>query len=1802
MSSDVTSHGDLTVDGVLHVSGSKMLEAMSNVTVNGTLSGASTSVVALKGSWNSFTLPTESPGATISQVKVKVDVGAMNVLYFSGTGSLESGATFDIDNSSTLKLSGAATIAGGTVNVTSSSKIEIEGYDFTVDGATINGPGTLYYNAPENTFTNDGTVSAPTIFEGTGNTYLDGDGTWASLTVNDPIHVYLANHVTLTNSTITLNSTLSTQEFDFVLDGCALVINSGGSLDGGGLTVKVQGTSSITQDGTFEESLEILGGTTTISGANNFWGEITVKSGATLTLPAEKTLTHDGYGITVETGATIAGEGSLIFVGENSTFENNGTVSVATTLEDGEGHPHILGDGTWSDLTIPEGTVVYVDDDMAMRSSTVHNSGWLVIGDYAFVFDGGTFTNEGTVSSEWDSFETEGTVSIVQNGSFDATLVVNSGSTTTSGTYSEPIIVRPNGELTVPAEETLTADDDVTVERESASVYGRISGPGEFAFRAHNDTLTNNGMISASTTFVDVEGGLYFYYVAGDGVWGNVLIESSVVVRPAADVTMENIDLTINRVLDTQENTLLVKGTSAAFVEIGPTARITGGGGTVQTEGTVTIVQGGIFDESLEVVNGTTTTSGLFLRSITVKPEGTLNIPSGQTLTTRCNVTVEREYPVEPKIVGGGVPAKQAPGSSAPTALQQGTISGGGSLVFEGYARTFTNNGIVNVATTFEDNDGDVKSISGDGAGQWSFLTIATDCSTTVNGGHTFTGAPAPLVIDGSVTLSSGSTIIYKGTSAQTVVPLAYCNLGINNPSGATLSGPAGVSGQLDLTSGAFSTGTHLSFGNAASILREVGSLSGTPTFGSSIDVTYAGTVAVTTGPEIPSSSTTLVGLTIDNSGGVTLANSATVNGTLAVTGGNLATGSNIVTLDGRATISETIPYSVIGKLMTTRACTSGVNENFGGMGVEINALGGDPGSTTVTRVTGTASTLPTGPAILRYFDISPATNTGLNATMVFRYFDTELNGRTESKLILYNSTDAGSTWTAIGGTVDNINNKITKAGINSFSRWTAGESYPTPTLTSISPTSGTLGATLNVTLTGTGFISGSTTVTFDTSITVNSVTVGSSTSLSANITISAGTSTGLRNVSATNPSPGGGTATLSNAFNVIAGNPMPTLASIAPTSAGLGATLDITLTGTGFANGVSTPSFGSDVTVNSFTVNSSTQITANVTVPASAAIGARTVEVTNSPPGGGTATLTNALAIEYPAPSLGSIAPNTASRGQTLDVVISGDGYYSGITSVSFGAGVTVNSLTITSTTQLTANITVGANASAGLRSVAVNNAGPGGGSTTLQNSFTINNPAPALTSVSPTSGNRGQILSVVLRGSNFITGLSSVSFGPDITVNTTSVDSATQITVNIAISPSAATGSRDVTVTHPAPGGGTTTLTGAFTIGNPVPTLSGASPNTGARGQTMSVTLSGTNFINGVTSVSFGSGITVNSTTISSITEATVNISIALDAALGSRDISVTNAAPGGGTATVTGAFTVVNPAPTLASITPTSGNRGQTLNVTVTGTNFIPGITTIAYGGGITVNSVSSATTTQVTANVTIDFTAALGPRDITVTNASPGGGTATLTGAFTVTNPAPTLTGISPTRAGRGSKINVVLTGTNFIDGASSVGFGPEITVNSTTVTSATQIQVNISVGAAASTGARDVTVTNPSPGGGTATLAGGFTVDTSPATGVENLLSVIPEDYALHEAYPNPFNPSTKIRYGLPERSRVRLEVYNMLGNVVAELVSGERPKGYYEVEWVAGNSPSGVYLVRLFTESTESSRRFIASRKVVLVK
>jgi hypothetical protein len=453
------------------------------------------------------------------------------------------------------------------------------------------------------------------------------------------------------------------------------------------------------------------------------------------------------------------------------------------------------------------------------------------------------------------------------------------------------------------------------------------------------------------------------------------------------------------------------------------------------------------------------------------------------------------------------------------------------------------------------------------------------------------------------------------------------------------------------------------------------------------------------------------------------------------------------------------------------------------------------------------------------------------------------------------------------------------------------------------------------------------------------------------------------------------------------------------------------------------------------------------------------------------------------PVPSITSASPSTVNRLQTVNVTLTGSGFINGITTVSFGSNITVNSITVNSSTQLVANITVAASASTGARTISATNDAPGGGTGTLSNGLTINNPSPTLSSISPSAGNRLQTLDVSFTGTNLINGVSSVNAGTGITVNSVTVISSTSLTTNLTITATASTGAQNFSVTNAIPGGGTSS-TQSFTISNPLPTLTNASPAVGNRLQTLNVTLTGTNFISGTTSVSFGSEVTVNSTTVNSATEIAANITIAGNAVTGFRTISVTNTAPGGGTANLSNVFSIGNPTPTLVSITPSSANKLQTIDIAVKGTNFVDAATALNVGSNITVNSLAVIKPDSLTTNITIGANATSGLRNFSVTNGAPGGGTSN-TLSFTVNNPVPTLSAINPSSATRYQSLNVTFAGTDFIDNSvTSINTGGGITVNSIAINSPTTLTANITVGPKADTGTRNFSVTNSAPIGGT----------------------------------------------------------------------------------------------------------------------
>ncbi len=339
------------------------------------------------------------------------------------------------------------------------------------------------------------------------------------------------------------------------------------------------------------------------------------------------------------------------------------------------------------------------------------------------------------------------------------------------------------------------------------------------------------------------------------------------------------------------------------------------------------------------------------------------------------------------------------------------------------------------------------------------------------------------------------------------------------------------------------------------------------------------------------------------------------------------------------------------------------------------------------------------------------------------------------------------------------------------------------PTISTVTPNSGsTLGGTA-VTIAGTNFAAGAT-VTFGGTAATNVVVVGP-TQITANVLAHAA---GAVNVVVTNTDTQSGT--LANGFTYV--STAPTVSSVTPNSGLIGGGTAVTIAGTNFVSGA-TVTFGGTAATNVVVVGG-TQITA--TTPAHAA-GAVDVVVTN--PDTQTATLSNGFTyLSASAPTVTSVTPNNGVATGGTAVTIAGTNFVSGAT-LTFG-GTAATNVVFVSATQITA--TTPAHAGGAVNVVVTN---PDAQSGTLTNGFTYR-AAPTISSVTPNNGSLSGGTAVTIAGANFVSG-AAVTFGGTAATNVVFV-SATQIT---ATTPAHAAGAVNVIVTNPDTQAGT--LTNGYT-----------------------------------------------------------------------------------------------------------------------------------------------------------------------------------------------------------------------------------------------------------------------------------------------------------------------------------------------------------------------------------------------------
>jgi hypothetical protein len=431
-----------------------------------------------------------------------------------------------------------------------------------------------------------------------------------------------------------------------------------------------------------------------------------------------------------------------------------------------------------------------------------------------------------------------------------------------------------------------------------------------------------------------------------------------------------------------------------------------------------------------------------------------------------------------------------------------------------------------------------------------------------------------------------------------------------------------------------------------------------------------------------------------------------------------------------------------------------------------------------------------------------------------------------------------------------------------------------------------------------------------------------------------------------------------------------PTITSLSPSSAIAG--------GTGFTLTVNGKDFVADAkakwgtTALTTTYKSATLLTA--AVPASLIAKAGTASVTVTTSGGTSAVAT--FTIKQPKPVLTSLSPNSAfAGGPAFTLTIEGKNFIAGAKAKWLASTLTT---TVKSSTVLTATVPADLIAKAGTASVTVTTSG----GTSAAATFTIKQPKPVLTSLSPNSAIAGSpAFTLAIKGKDFIKG-ATVEWGS--TKLTTTYKTSILLTAAVPASLIAKQGTAKVTVTTT---GGTSTAA-VFTIGPAKPVITSLSPKSAISGGSgFTLTINGYNFASGATAY-WGTTALVTTYTSPILLSAAVPASLITTA--GSASITVTTSI---GTS-APASFTIVPPLPTIATLSPASVTAGgPAFTLTVNGTNFVQGAT---VNWGTTKLATTYVSAIELTAAVPASLIVSVGTANITVN--TPGGTSAPAT--FTI----------------------------------------------------------------------------------------------------------------------------------------------------------------------------------------------------------
>lgn len=964
-----------------YINGADSITVSDSLTLSsGTLSGTGAVTLSPGGVASIF-----NNGCTID--KSFINNGTINWTGSSifGAGTLYNNSVMNVNNSALSFF--LSIINSGTINKNSNTASQFSGVLTNLGTGVINvNAGSLMLSTGSGTYSIAGNinVASGTFFQ---------FGNSSTITYNVTANITGAGSLYCHTTSVNFNA------------GC--IYNIAGTTTAYSGSVTFNSTINLVNIGTF----------TTAGGTINLQPGLVVPSyGSTLNLTGGGTINFNSgqkfQFTTISTNGTITGSDTLVLSGNMTA---GGVLSGTGPLNMLNGSVMDINAAFTNQKTINNsGTINWVQTGI-IGVGVINNNNILNIStalNYTCnnLVNNNSVVNKGAAGSPVmaGGMNNTGTVNITSG---TLVLFASSGTFINSGTYN------------------VAASCGVSFGQASGStVYnmtGTITGAGAVTLTAPTITFGASSVYNVSGTTTASSGTVNFNSAMTLTNLGNLTVNGGTLNFPSGTV-IGNVG---SNLIFSSGNINFNTGTRKTFNQIDLSGTL-GGTDTVFVNTTLNWTGGGISDVTVlksgataTVNSNTVTLGGTFINNGTLSWSQLQFSGSGTMYNNNVfNIIAVNAYSFSPALVNNGTINKTTSNinSIVGTFTNNGTlnIQTGGISVGNGTNLTPASI-ILSTNTTFAVNNGTFTTTGN--------MTIPSN--STINGNGFFNYNAPNLVNDGNITVTYfqfDSVTNISGAGAINVVSCYFlsgcvCTLASNHQFK-----------NIQIYSG----GTFNLNGYKASLNG-----TGTPIINNGTFNTNNSTIEYN-GSALQTISTPNIiykNLFINNASGTQLISALNVNDTLFVNTGYLNINSNNIVLSNVGFLRENpgcTVRGVNGTISTTRTLDSLDAVDVAGLGAAITTKK-VLGSTTISRGHN-LYTINGSSAVQRFYNISPANNTGLNATLVYHYDNSELNGLNKTFLALYRSTNAGTNWTIQGGSKDTSNNTVTFTNINAFSYWIA--------------------------------------------------------------------------------------------------------------------------------------------------------------------------------------------------------------------------------------------------------------------------------------------------------------------------------------------------------------------------------------------------------------------------------------------------------------------------------------------------------------------------------------------------------------------------------------------------------------------------------------------------------------------------------------------------------------------------------------------------------------------------------------------